>query len=184
MNLEPVRRSGHDINHIDTITLCLLNNGLIFVNSQIITYEKTGNTRPSGGPPIDEGVHNNFEQFNCYVASVTGMKKSLYGVSRRPFSAFGRIGFSGIIKSRQVFSLMMKTRKGVLPDGIENGMMEPRALLREATTLAFPPPEFLRSVTTLGRKAASLMILSSKTTILFREMFFSAIVLSKVRMNS
>ena len=79
MNLEPVRRSGHDINHTDTITLCLLNNDLIFVNSQIITYEKTGNTRPSGGPPIDEGVHNNFEQFNCYVAKC-GWKGKAYMV--------------------------------------------------------------------------------------------------------
>ena len=75
--LEPVRRSRHDIQHVNTITSCLLDNHLVAVNAEVVTYEEAIETRIGVCPPLCELGHNTMEQLSCDVTSLARKEKPM-----------------------------------------------------------------------------------------------------------
>jgi len=67
MDLEPMRRSRHDVamfQHMDTFALCGCNNLQISVNGEVIADEIAVETYVGGGPPVNELLHNTLEQIS------------------------------------------------------------------------------------------------------------------------
>ena len=63
MYLHPVRRSGHDIKHVDTIQECLPKNLIVAMCPQVIAYHETMKTWSSDVPELCELLHNIIEEF-------------------------------------------------------------------------------------------------------------------------
>ena len=64
MYLKPVRRTRHDVNHVDTITTCGLHYSIVAVNRQVVTYQEAVKTGPGGCPSFSELVHNISEELD------------------------------------------------------------------------------------------------------------------------
>lgn len=111
-------------------------------------------------------------------------RKSLNGSPRIHRSSSGATTIFGESVSFILSFLKRKTRNGVLPSGIENGIKQPSADSRVCITLMFPPPELLRSPMTLGREPLSPTTVSSKTTRLDLLMILLLIALSRDAMKS
>ena len=69
--LKPVRRFRHDVDKMDTAIPCVFNNIIISVNNQVVTYQETVETGPSGCPPINELLHNIAEEFYREISLLT-----------------------------------------------------------------------------------------------------------------
>ena len=85
MDLEPMRRSTHDIKHVDTPTHCNCTECLVAVNAQLVTYHETVKTRPGGCPPFCKLIHDKSEELCCEITCLTHEKKHMRLFPNAPF---------------------------------------------------------------------------------------------------
>ena len=71
MYLEPVRRSRHDIDKMDTTTPFHFNDTIISTNAQGITYQEIVYTGPSGCQPVNELFRNIAEELHRGISLLT-----------------------------------------------------------------------------------------------------------------
>ena len=69
-----MRRTRHNIQHMDTTLQCACNDHIIFVNTQIIADQIAVETRPSGGPPFCELIHDISKEVDCEITDLGFMK--------------------------------------------------------------------------------------------------------------
>ena len=90
MYLEPVRRSRHDIDKMDTTTPFHFNDTIISTNAQGITYQETVSTRPSGCQPVNEPFRNIAEEFYRDISLLT-LKEYSFRFTTQPSFLLRRI---------------------------------------------------------------------------------------------
>ncbi len=64
-------RSRRDVDKIDNYVPCVFNDIIISVNAQVITYQETVKTGPSGCSPIDELFHDIAEELYREISFLT-----------------------------------------------------------------------------------------------------------------
>ncbi len=121
MYLEPVRRSRHAINHMDTLTHGVVNDILLSMNAQIIVYQEAMKTESSGCPPLCEHVHDIHEELNREKSCLTREKKPMRDSSNPLFFDWCQSN-DALLTLLWFTTFQNENAKGVPLSAVENGI--------------------------------------------------------------